>query len=66
MISGPMLIEKLSHGRSHRRGNYYSNRTECTINLLKLLDDLSPALFLGIIDPIDFSIEDNFLEIRGK
>lgn len=61
VISGPLLVKELSDGTSHR-GNWYSNENKCNINLLKLLDDLSPALFLGL-PSFELKISDNTLEI---
>jgi len=46
IVSGPILIKEISHGYSHS-GSYSYNENKCSISLLNLLDDLSPALFLG-------------------
>jgi hypothetical protein len=61
MISGPILIKENSWGYSWR-GNFYSSEKECSINLLKLIDDLSPALFLGS-NLFELKLSGNMLEI---
>jgi len=45
------------------RARWLTESKKCNISLLTLFDDLSPALFLGVIDPAAFSIKDNVLEM---
>ena len=46
-VEGIMVTRYHERGWS-ARGNYYSDTYECNIPLLQLMNDLSPALFLGI------------------
>ena len=62
-ISGIILVSCYISDCS-TRGNYYSYETKCNIPLLKLLDDLSPALFLLNHLLFDLKISQNTLEIR--
>ena len=59
-ISGPVLVSYRMDGRS-RRGNWWSHEDSCAISLLKLLDDLSPGLFLKY--GYFLKIENNILEV---
>ncbi len=64
VISGPMLIKERSWGYSWRQ-NFFSIESECNISLLKLFDDISPALFLG--SPFfQLKISSDTLEIVGE
>ena len=47
------------------RARWLTESKKCNIPLLTLFDDLSPALFLGAIDPTEFSIRENILELGG-
>ena len=60
LISGSMLVKEMWAGYS-TRGNYWSGENKCSISLFKLLDDLSPFLFLT--PAIELKITDNELEI---
>jgi hypothetical protein len=60
-ISGPILIKETSWGYSWSR-NFYSDERECSISLLNLLDDLSPALFLSS-NLFELKLSGNTLEI---
>jgi len=60
-VSGPILIEERFFGYSWS-GKFYSDVRECSISLLNLLDDLSPALFLGS-NLFELKLSDNRLEI---
>jgi hypothetical protein len=46
-----------------RKGYKWNGVDECDINLLKLLDDLSPALFLGLTYIFKLEISGSSLEI---
>ena len=46
-VEGIMITRYHERGWS-ARGNYYSGTYECNIPLLQLMNDISPALFLGI------------------
>ena len=62
-ISGIMLVS-CSISYCSTKGNYWDRETECNISLLRLLDDLSPGLFLlnGLL--FNLNITQNSLEIR--
>lgn len=45
-IEGIMITRYHVHGWSSR-GHYYNDTHECNISLLQLMNDISPALFLG-------------------
>ena len=46
------------------RARWLTESKKCNIPLLTLFDDLSPALFLGVIDPAEFNIRENILELK--
>jgi hypothetical protein len=64
-ISGPMLTS-MEWYKSQTWSGEYREVKECNINLFKLLDDLSPALFLGSNLLFELHIFDDKLEIEGK
>ena len=47
------------------RARWLTESKKCNIPLLTLFDDISPALFLGVIDPTEFTIRENILELGG-
>lgn len=61
-ISGIMLTSYYYSGVS-ARGNYWSGTENCNISILQLMDDLSPALFLGSCDVDTNQIKHKRLEI---
>lgn len=62
LISG-LYIPKYRLTSRSWSGSWGSDDHKCNIWLPKLLDDLSPGLFLGLMEPNKFIIEDNVLEI---
>jgi len=60
-ISGAMLVKEREAGYTWG-GTYYFLERECSISLFKLLDDLSPALFLSS-NLFELKISGNTLEI---
>jgi hypothetical protein len=62
IISGPRLTKRIWWYVS-RKGYKWNGIDECDINLLKLLDDLSPALFLGLTYIFKLEISGSSLEI---
>jgi hypothetical protein len=61
VISGALLVKKETIGYS-TRGNYWSFDEECNISLIKLIDDISPILFLNPMT-YELRIHNNTLEI---
>ena len=56
--------EYLWTGSGTVRARWLAQSKKCNIPLLTLFDDISPALFLGVIDPAEFSIRENILELK--